>query len=526
MIGNGGDGLAEKSRTEYSAKNTSIALISRILYMLFGYVARIIFTRVFNEDYVGINGLFTDILSILSLSELGFGTAITFALYKPIAENDLEKQKTLMDLFRKIYTVIALVILVLGLLLIPFFGILMKNSPKVDHIVIIYLLYLMNTVLSYVATYRKTLISAHQLNYIPVLISTLFWTGQNIIQIIILLTTRNFILYLCINLISTVGTNIVCTIKANRMYPFLLEKNITPLDKGERQGIVRNVKAMFLHKISGVLVGHTDNLLLSSMISTGVVGVYSNYVLLTASVKQILDQVFEGIAASVGNLGAVEERGRIKQIFEATFFMGQWFYGLCSICLFMVLDDFVRLSFGENYVFAREITFVICLNFFITGMRRATLVFRDSMGLFFYDRYKAIPEAVINLVVSIVLCNWLGTIGIFIGTAVSSVTTSVWVEPYVLYKYKLKISSIGYFIRFAIYTAVTFAAGYLTYLTCLALERIITYNDNPVLYIMIKGVIAIIITNTIYLTLYFKTPEFRIFKEKIAFLIKKKMKKQ
>ena len=192
----------------------------------------------------------------------------------------------------------------------------------------------------------------------------------------------------------------------------------------------------------------------------------------------------------------------------------------------MVLDDFVRLSFGENYVFAREITFVICLNFFITGMRRATLVFRDSMGLFFYDRYKAIPEAVINLVASIVLCNWLGTIGIFIGTAVSSVTTSVWVEPYVLYKYKLKISSIGYFIRFAIYTAVTFAAGYLTYLTCLALERIITYNDNPVLYIMIKGVIAIIITNTIYLALYFKTPEFRIFKEKIAFLIKKKMKKQ
>lgn len=446
----------EKSRTEYSARNTSAAVIGRMLAILLGFLSRVVFTHTLSTDYVGINGLFTDILNLLALSELGVGTAITYALYKPIADRDIEKQKSLMALYKQFYRIVAGIVCVLGLLVIPFMDVLIKDQPNVDYLIIIYIMYLSNSVVSYFLIYKKTLIDAHQLSYITVLYQMFFQVLHNALQIAVLLLTRNYILYLSMLIICTILGNICISRKADRMYPYLKDKKVEPLPKEERGDIFKNIRAMLMHKVGNVIVNNTDSLLLSALVGTLSVGRYSNYFLVIGSVRQVLNQVFQGITASVGNMGVGESKMRIRKIFESTFFVGQWMYGVAAICLYEAVDLFVSISFGLQYRFPANVTLVLCINFYLNGMRQATLVFRDSMGLFRYDRYKSLVEAGINLVVSLILGKYYGTVGVFIGTMISTVTTSLWVEPYVLYKYRLKVSSLSYFAKYGLYAGVTF----------------------------------------------------------------------
>ena len=511
--------MDKKSRTEYSAINSSIAIVARITAILMGFAARVVFTHTLNEDYVGINGLFSNILNILSVSELGVGTAITFALYKPIAVGDKEKQKSLMLLFKKFYFFVGLFVLLAGLALIPFLDILMKDTPKVDHLIFLYCLFLVNTVLSYVSIYKRTLIDAHQQNYISVSIQTGTWALSAILQIVFLLLTRNFVVYLFIMISCTLLCNILITVKANRMYPFLKEKNVRKLEKNELDDIKKNIKAMFFHKVGEVVVNNTDNLLISALVSTASVGIYSNYFLVIESIRQVLNQMFQGIAASVGNLGVLEGRERIKKIYESTFFLAQWVFGLLAICMFQVLDNFVGFSFGSQYVFTKEITLILCINFYVLGLRQPTLIFRDSMGLFWYDRFKSVAEAAVNLVVSIILGRIFGVFGVFLGTFIGCVTTSLWIEPYVLYKYRLKTKISGFAVRFLLYISVT---GLLfvgeNYLCSLI-------KNNGIVFSFIKAFICFAITNIAYLIIYCRTKEFKFLWRKGITLIKSKLNK-
>lgn len=505
----------EKSRTEYSARNTTVAMTARISAILMGFAARVVFTHTLSEDYVGINGLFTDILSVLALSELGVGTAITYALYKPISEKDVEKQKSLMKLYRTFYRIVAVIVLTAGLFVIPFMDILIKDQPKVGHLTLIYIMYLTNSVVSYLGIYKRTLIDAHQLSYIGVLYQTLSWVLQNTVQIIVLLSTRNFILYLSILIICTILNNVCISRKADRMYPFLKDKRVERLSNEERRGIFQNIRAMLMHKIGNVVVNNTDNLLLSALVGTVSVGRYSNYFLIIGSVRQVLEQMFQGITASVGNMGVEADRSRIKKIFEASFFMGQWIYGLAAICMYEALDLFVGLSFGRQYVFAGNVTLILCLNFYITGMRQASLVFRDSMGLFWYDRYKSLAEAVINLVVSLILGRYLGTAGVFLGTMASTAATSLWVEPYMLYKHRLQAPCRFYFLRYLLYASVTFALWYVLDVVCGNIK------GNPWAVCVLRVLLCFAAANLVYLVLYHRTKEFGLLWKKAVQLVKK-----
>ena len=259
--------MAEKSRTEYSMVNTSVAFIAQITAILMGFFTRVVFTHTLSEGYVGINGLFTDILNILSLSELGVGTAITYALYGPIAQKDTKKQQILMRMFRTFYRITAAVVLVAGLCLIPFLNVLMKNRPDVDHLLLIYLLYLLNSVISYLLIYKKTLVDAHQMNYLTVINHNGFLVIQDILQIIILLTTKNFILFLLAAVVCTITANVVMSKQADRLFPYLKETCEEKLPENERKDIIKNVKAMLMHKIGEVAVNNTDNLLISGSTS-------------------------------------------------------------------------------------------------------------------------------------------------------------------------------------------------------------------------------------------------------------------
>ena len=295
--------METKSRTQYSAYNTTVGLISRFMAIIMGYVVRIVFTHMLSENYVGVNGLFTDILNVLSLSEMGIETAISFALYKPIAENDIEKQKSIMNIYKWFYRAVAFFVLFAGLLVIPFMGVLIKNKPDIENLTYIYVLYLINSAASYLLIYKKTLLDAHQLKYIGVVAKTFSWVIQDIFQIAILIITKNFILYLYVYIAATVLSNIYISKKTDKLFPYVNDKDVQKLDTQTKSDIIKNVKAMMMHQVGNVIVNNTDNLLISGFVGIASVGKYSNYYLLIGSIRHVMSDAIDGITASVGNLG-------------------------------------------------------------------------------------------------------------------------------------------------------------------------------------------------------------------------------
>lgn len=495
--------MKQKSRTEYSVMNTSVAFVAQISAILMGFFTRVVFTRMLSEGYVGINGLFTDILNILSLSELGVGTAITYALYGPIARNDIRKQQILMRMFRTFYRMTAVFVLTAGMCLIPFLDVLMKDRPDVDHLVLIYLLYLLNSVVSYLLIYKKTLVDAHQMNYITVLYHNGFLVFQDICQIIVLLTTRNFVLFLIVAVVCTITGNVCMSRKADALFPYLKEPCHEKLPQKERQDIFKNVKAMLMHKLGNVVVNNTDNLLISSFVGVITAGIYSNYYLVIGSVRQVLDQALQGVAASVGNLGATEESEKVSKVFDQLFFIGYWMYGFAGICLFELLNPFVELAFGKQYLFQKEIVLVLCINFFINGIRKPVLIFKESMGLFWYDRYKAIAEAVLNLGISIALVTHFGVVGVFAGTFCSTVLTSVWVEPYIIYKYRFHKPALQYFKKYSIYLIVMAIVWTVTESGCRLL------NGGALFNLFYRAGVCVIVPNILLWLMFRKTENWK-----------------
>ena len=485
----------EKTRTEHSARNTVAAVISRMTAILMGFAVRVIFTHMLSAAYVGVCGLFSNIITVMALPELEIVAAVPYALYEPVARGDIKKQKSLMILYRRFYHVVSGAILILGLLLIPFLEFICGN-PEIEHLTLIYMMFLMNSAISYLWIYKRTLIDAHQMISVGAWYQTIFLVIQDVVQIGVLYFTRNFLLFLSISLVCTLARNIAISYKADRMYPYLKEKDIEPLPKEERRGISSNIRALMLHKTGNVLVNNTDTLLLSVLTGLTSVGSYYNYYLVIGSIRQVLNQILQGITASVGNLGVGADRKEIRKIFQDAFFIGQWIFGFSAICIYEFINPFMEASFGKQYVFPMSVVFVLCLKFYITGMRQAVMVFRDALGLFRPDRYKVVLETILNLGVSVVLALRLGTSGVFIGTLVSMLFTSVWIEPFILYRY-LEVPLRKYFGRYLIYAGIT---G----MTALAVHRLCLEWG-----FLGKCIFCLVGINLLWLLCYGRTREFK-----------------
>ncbi|MGB3159839.1 MAG: oligosaccharide flippase family protein [Carnobacterium sp.] len=503
-------------RTANSMKNVAVVLIGQVLNILLSFGARIVFVRILNAEYLGVNGLFTDVLSILSLAELGFGSAVIYGLYKPLATKDEKKIKALMNFYAHSYKVIGLIVLVLGLGLLPFLSIIIKDSPAIPNLNSIYLLYLANSVVTYFYAYKRSLIIADQKNYIVTFYKSGFLFLATIAQIIILISTKDFILYLLIRIVFSMIENLFVAHKANKIYPFLKEKNKERLGISDRKIIFKNIKALMYHRIGSVVVEGTDNILISSIVGLVWVGLYSNYSLVIGAINSIVNQLFESVTASVGNLNAVESEEKSFDIYKVMLFINFWIFGFCSISLWILLNPFITLWLGSQFVMNKWIVVLIVINFYVKGLRKTTLVFKDAYGLFWNDRYKPIAEATVNLIVSLILARYFGIAGILMGTFISSVSTVVWIEPFVLYKNGFKISVIDYFKRYMGYGLATLSVAFLTTL----INSIVL--ENSLSSFIIKVLICAIVPNVLFFLIFNRTSEFKYILEVIKLFVKRK----
>ena len=486
-------------RTKKSLLNLATGLAGQAIALLASLVLRVVMTRSMDTAYLGLSGLFTNILSMLSLVELGVGPAITFSLYKPLAEHDVEKTKSLMRLFRRAYCTIGMVILLVGFLFTPLYPLFIKDTSGIDHLDVIYWLYLINTGISYFYSYKVTLIIADQNQYVKNIGHYTAYLIMHVLQAVILLVTRNYVLFLICQVLCTFGENLVLSRVADNMYPFLRDKNVQPLKKEDTAPIVRNIRAMLCHNIGNMAVNSTDNLLVSRFLGLAVSGIYSNYAMIILAIKNILARAFDAVLASVGNLHAVGSAEHLRKVYDRLFFLAFWLFGLCSICLGCLLQPFIRLVFGEAFLLDGLTLLMLTISFYVSGMRTSVLnVMRAAGGLYYRDWAKPIAEAVVNLAASILLLQRFGIAGVFMGTIISSLLVGTWVEAYFVHKDMLK-SGLGEYVRqYACYLASAAVAGAIAY----ALTGMI--SGAGIVALLLRALVCFVSVNGVFALLYIR----------------------
>lgn len=502
-------------RVKNSIRNIGVGIIGQFISTIMSFVSRTIFIKYLGSSYLGVNGLFANILSMLSLAELGLGSAIIYNMYKPLAEKNQDKIVALMKFYKKSYRIIGIFIGVAGLFILPFLDLIISDKPNIPNISLIYMLFLIDSVVSYFFAYKRSILTADQKNYLNVMNQQLFNMIKVILQILILIITKNFLLYLTVQIICTFISNLSISIKVDKMYPYLKEKNNFELDKENKSKIFKNVTALMCQKIGSVIVGGTDNILISSFVGVYSVGLYSNYSMIINMVNSFLCQITTALTASIGNLNATEKVNKAKEIFEIIFFVNNWIYSFCSICLLVLIDPFISIWIGDNFIMDKLIVFIIILNFFIKGMRQATIMYSNTLGLFWQERYKSLIEAFINFIASIILIRKLGIMGVFLGTFISTMTTCFWFEPYIVYKYGFKTSVLDYFKRYISYLAVTAVSTIITYYIC-SFIRI-----NSFIGIINRLLICVTIPNIIFIIVYYRSKEFNYLFKTIKCMLNK-----
>jgi len=503
------------TRTINSLRNIKYTLAGRIVSLILSFVSRTVFINYLGVEYLGLNGLFTNVLSILSLAELGIGSAIAYSIYEPLARGEENRLKSLMQIYRKAYNAIGVWMFASGVLLMPFIDFFIKDMPDIREISIIYILFVINSSITYFISYKRALIIADQNKYID----SLYLYGSqillNVVQIITLILYKNYVLFLLLKVIATVLENVLISIKADKMYPYLKDTKVEKLDREDKSKIVKNIKAMFLHRVGGIVVMGTDNLLISKFVGISYVGIYSNYLLIVNTLNMLIDILFQSVTASIGNLGVTSDKKRINDIFDSIDFIGYWVYCFTSITFFILINPFISIWLGNEFLFSPLIVLMITINLYIQGLRKSVLTFRDALGLFWYDRYKPIIESAINLIASIYFAINLGVLGILLGTVVSTLTTATWIEPYVLYKNGLKNPVIDYFKKYIKRFILTILIGGVTWFFCsLVLE-------NPLPGFLIKMIICTIIPNVILIVIYHRTSEFKFVLQKAKYFLKR-----
>lgn len=444
-------------RTKYSFINIVVAWAGQFSVLLFQLANRFVFVRTLSAEYLGISGLFSNVLSLLAFAELGIGSAITFSLYIPLVQNDIEKIKSLMSFYKKAYRIIGCVILLGGLLILPIYPWFISEMPKIEHLDFIYMLYVVNSASTYFYSYKRSLIISDQKKYVDSLVYYSRQAVMNICQILILITTNNFIQYLMCQFICQFLENICISRIADKMYPYLKEKNVSHLTKEDVGLIKRNVLALINHKVGGMVVNSISSIMISRFINLTIAGLYSNYLMVSTAVSTIVGQAFSAITGSVGNLEASENSKKIFSVFHVVYFFNFFIIGFCTICLFCLFQPFMRIWVGREYLLDDSTVAVIVLNFYVNGMRKAILTFRDASASYYYDRWKPIFESVINLTLSIIFIRAFGLIGLLVATTISTLTTCSWVEPFVLYRHVFFEKFRDFIKRFFTYAAIVVA---------------------------------------------------------------------
>lgn len=434
----------EKSRTEYAGKNFFWSTVGNIANTIVSFIARTIFIYTLGTEYLGINGLFTNVLGMLSLAELGVGSAISFSLYKPLAEKNIKQIQAIINFYRSAYRIIAVVVGGIGICLIPFLKYIVKGAEGIPYITFYYIIFLFNSVTSYLISYKTTLLSADQKNYYITNINTIVKIITVSIQSILLILFKNYFVYLISDAVIQLISKCYLNYFTDKKYFYIKGKNKEVLSKEEKNTIFSKIKALLFHKIGDVAINQTDDIITSAFININTVGLVSNFTLIIKMVNTFITAFFNSATAGLGNIVATESKERCLQIYKKYDFLAFCFFGWSTVCLYFLLTPFITLWIGADKIVDSVTVTLLCINFYFTGMRVPLGNIKGAAGIYEPDKFAPVLQAAINLVISVVGAKYWGLKGVYVGTLLSSMVPNL-IRPYIVYKYIFGIRCNTYF---------------------------------------------------------------------------------
>lgn len=519
------------SRTKNSIKNYIMSSLGAFLTVVFNFISRTVLIKTLGNDYIGINGLFTNVLSMLSLAELGVCTAIIYSLYKPLQENNREKIKALMMFFKRVYLVIGFVIFIAGVCLIPFLPDIIKDYDRLKNlrinVALLFLLFLFRTTSSYwFFAYKATLIRADQREYVLKPYEFMIQFSATLVQMVVLILFRSYIAFICVGISMTLAQNLIYAAKTNKLYPYIKEKPLEKLDNSESKEIFKNCYALFIYKINSVVTNAAGNIITSAFLGIASVGIYSNYFLIISGVRTIAAKLYEAISASLGNLHACGDIEREEMVFKSVNFLTFVVYGIMAVGFSVICNDFIIAWIGEKFIVGStklfntgiSISFAVLVGIevYLFGMNLFLSNFRNAMGLFQQGKYRPVFTIVINVGITLALINVIGIPAIVIATIISSLATFIWYDPLVIYKNSFKKSTIGFWLKNLQYVIAVLIAGVISDLLCKLIP------GKGMLFVLIYGVICVIVSVAVFCIMFFKTEEFRYLLNSAKNLFKRK----
>lgn len=508
-------------RTENSIKNSLLSVVYNVITILVKFVAQAVFIKTLSSEYNGLKSLFLNILSMLSITELGFGTAIIYNLYRPVKDEDYEEIKTLVKTYQKVYRLIGSIVLAIGILLLTLIPAIVGETNIQENIYVLFLLFLLKSVFTYLLCYKQSILYADQKNYIISIINIVYIVLVNVLQVICLIITKNFYLYLIIDIICVILQNLLIQYIANKRYPYLKDvKNAKPITKEKRKEIITGVKGLIFHKIGDFVVNGTDNIIIATASGLGIVtvGLYSNYTMIVNSVNTMFGSIITSLKSSIGNLLVSEKEGNEKRIyiFKAMLLANSWLYCFCSVTIYVLIEPFITLWIGSEYILPKVVLIVLVSNLYVQGMRKTADSFKEAAGIFYEDRYVPLIEALINLIASLIFVKLWGLQGVILGTILSTSVLYFYTYPKFVFKRILKCNYLQYLKLYGSHFLNTII---IFLLTAFITEKITI--SNVFFQLLVKGIVCIVLINVLSYLFAIKRKEFKFFKD----LIRSKLQK-
>ncbi len=437
------------NRTSNTIRNTSVALVCQVIRTVFSFICRVVFARCLARVYLGLDGVFANVIGILSLAELGIGSALEYELFQAVAKGDDGETAAMVKYYKKIFSFISIAISGIGVIAIPlanwYVGKYGNLEGVSESITLIYLLYLANTVISYLNLDKKAIICAYQDTYIDSIAKEAIVSVQNIVQFVLLICTRNIIVYLICQVLFTFIYNQTIRIIAIKRYPAINISNPPEVSATKKRRMLENVKALFIVRLSIALVSATDNLIVTAFCGLEMTGVNSNYTVIMSCLNNFAYKIRESLTPSLGNLNAKENDEKKISILYELMFGSFWLYMLCTVGFNCLVQDVVLLCFGERYIIEYPVVVITGVNFFVLQMQVLPDMYKSTLGLFKYGRFVALTKGILNIIISILLGKVWGVFGILFATFISMVVTEVWYTPYIIFKKGLNRSPLGYY---------------------------------------------------------------------------------
>lgn len=407
-------------RTRRSFVNVTVTVVTNFIILFTAFAVQKVLVSTMGGDYNGLNGLFSSIISMMSLADLGIGTAIIYHMYKPVADDDHERINSLLFFYKKCYLVISGIVLFIGILISFFLPYLTRDAAIHDNIFFIFILFLVDCLCSYFLAYKKSLLYADQMNYIADLIYFTVYIIQNILQIYVLFAFHDFILFLIVKSLGKITSNLLISFYIRGRYPYTRIRTAKPLENEVKRDIFQKVRGLMCHKLGSLFITGSDSIVLTGVLGMAAMNLYTNYHLIIGGVTGLLNKIFETLTNSVGNFLLDSNEKRRFDVYKKIDFINFWLFGCATVGMYAVLQPLILLWLGKEFLFSKRIVLVLVINFYLEGMRVSILTFKDAAGIFHQDRKVPLAEAVVNVIVSIILAKLLGVAGVFLGTIIST----------------------------------------------------------------------------------------------------------